>query len=57
MLEQQFGEERLRNEVIPHAFGERTAMKLLLAALFRASQTWRSRNYSSLRAQPMVFCE
>lgn len=31
-----FGEERRRNKVIPHAFGERA----VYAALIRASQSW-----------------
>ena len=34
-----FGEERRRTKVIPHAFGERALIKLLFAALMRASQT------------------
>lgn len=28
-------------KVIPHAFGERAVLKLMYAALIRASQTWR----------------
>lgn len=40
-LERLFGEERRRTKVIPHAFGERAVMKLMFAALMRASQTWR----------------
>ena len=35
-----FGEERRRTKVIPHAFGERAVLKLMYAALIRASQTW-----------------
>lgn len=41
LLERLFGEERRRTKVIPHAFGERAVMKLMFAALMRASQTWR----------------
>lgn len=41
VLERLFGEERRRTKVIPHAFGERAVMKLMFAALLRASQTWR----------------
>lgn len=41
LLERLFGEERRRTKVIPHAFGERAVMKLMYAALIRASQTWR----------------
>ena len=40
-LERLFGEERRRTKVIPHAFGERAVMKLMFAAIIRASQTWR----------------
>ena len=41
VLERLFGEERRRTKTIPHAFGERAVMKLMFAALIRASQTWR----------------
>jgi putative transposase len=41
MLERLFGEERRRTKVIPHAFGERAVLKLMYAALIRASQTWK----------------
>jgi putative transposase len=41
MLERLFGEERRRTKVIPHAFGERAVLKLMYAALIRASETWR----------------
>jgi transposase-like protein len=41
LLERLFGEERRRTKVIPHAFGERAVMKLMFAAIIRASQTWR----------------
>ena len=36
-----FGEERRRTKIIPHAFGERAVLKLMDAALIRASQTRR----------------
>lgn len=42
MLERLFGEERRRTKVIPHAFGERPVLKLMYAALIRASQTWKN---------------
>jgi transposase-like protein len=41
LLERLFGEERRRTKVIPHAFGERAVLKLMYAALLRASATWR----------------
>lgn len=37
-----FGEERRRTYVIPNAFGEKTVMKLMYAALMRARQGWRN---------------
>ena len=40
MLERLFGEERRRTKVIPHAFGERAVLKLMFAAMLRASKTW-----------------
>ncbi|MDS4030547.1 MAG: transposase [Candidatus Contendobacter sp.] len=43
LLERLFGEERRRTKTIPHAFGERAALKLMFAALARASQSWRRR--------------
>ena len=39
--ERLFGEERRRTKIIPHAFGERAVLKLMYAALLRASRTWR----------------
>jgi putative transposase len=41
MLERLFGEERRRTKVIPHAFGERAVLKLMYAALLRASESWK----------------
>ena len=41
LLERLFLEERRRTKTIPHAFGERAALKLMYAALIRASDTWR----------------
>ena len=42
MLERLFGEERRRTKVIPLAFGERAVLKLMYAALIRASETWKN---------------
>jgi putative transposase len=42
LLERLFGEERRRTKVIPHAFGERAVLKLMYAALIRASETWKN---------------
>jgi len=41
LLERLFGEERRRTKVIPHAFGERPLLKLMYAAVIRASAKWR----------------
>jgi transposase-like protein len=41
LLERLFLEERRRTRIIPHAFGERAVLKLMYAALIRASDTWR----------------
>jgi putative transposase len=41
LLERLFLEERRRTKSIPHAFGERAVLKLMYAALIRASETWR----------------
>lgn len=41
LLERLFGEERRRMKVIPHAFGERPVLKLMYAALIRATEQWR----------------
>ena len=40
LLERLSGEERRRTKVIPRPFGERAVLKLMYAALIRASQTW-----------------
>ncbi len=42
LLERLFGEERRRTKVIPHAFSERELLKLMFAALIRASETWKN---------------
>lgn len=40
LLERLFLEERRRSKTLPHAFGERAVLKLMYAALQRASRTW-----------------
>lgn len=40
LLERLFLEERRRTKIIPHAFGERAVLKLMYAAILRASQSW-----------------
>ena len=41
LLERLFGEERRRTKVIANCFGERPVLKLMYAALIRASEQWR----------------
>lgn len=41
LLERLFGEERRRTKVMPHAFGEKPLLKLMFAAVIRASAKWR----------------
>jgi putative transposase len=41
LLERLFGEARRRTKTIPHAFGERAVLKLVYAALIRATERWR----------------
>ena len=41
LLERLFGEERRRMKVVANAFGERPVLKLMYAALIRASERWR----------------
>jgi len=41
LLERLFGEERRRTKVIANFFGERPVLKLMYAALIRASEQWR----------------
>ena len=41
LLERLFGEERRRMKIVANAFGERAVLKLMYAALIRASDKWR----------------
>ena len=41
MLERLFGEERKRLKVIPSAWGGKAVLKLMSAAMTRASEKWR----------------
>ncbi len=41
LLERLFEENRRRTKVLPHAFGERPMLKLMFAAVIRASAKWR----------------
>jgi transposase-like protein len=54
LLERLFGEERRRTKVIPHAFGERAVLKLMYAALIRASQGWRRLVISEFELRQLI---
>ena len=41
LLERLFGEDRRRTKLIPHAFGEKPVLKLMFAAMIRASRSCR----------------
>ena len=41
LLERLFEEDRRRTKVMPHAFGERPLLKVMYAAVIRASAKWR----------------
>lgn len=51
LLERLFGEERRRTKVMPHAFGERALLKLMYAAVIRASARWRGIKMTSFDRQ------
>ena len=53
LLERLLGEERRRSKVIPHAFGERAVMKLMFAALLRASESWRGIRITEFELQQL----
>ncbi len=54
LLERLFGEERRRTKVIPHAFGEKAVLKLMFAALIRASQSWRRVSISDFEQRQLA---
>ncbi len=54
LLERLFGEERRRTKVIPHAFGERAVLKLMFAALIRASQSWQRVSISEFEQRQLA---
>ena len=41
VLERLYGEERRRFKIIANTFGERQVLKLMYAAIIRASESWR----------------
>lgn len=53
LLERLFGEERRRTKIIPNAFGERAVMKLMYAALIRASEKWRGLRMTAFESKQL----
>jgi transposase-like protein len=53
LLERLFGEERRRTKVIPHAFGEKALLKLMYAAVIRASTSWRGLKVTAFDRQQL----
>jgi Transposase, Mutator family len=57
LLERLFVEERRRLKIIPNAFGERAVLKLMLGALIRAAERWRSVKSPSSNVGKWLPCE
>ncbi len=53
LLERLFGEERRRMKVIPNAWGEKAVLKLMFAAMTRASEKWRSIGVTAFERRQM----
>jgi transposase-like protein len=53
LLERLFGEERRRMKIVANAFGERAVLKLMYAALIRASESWRGIQMKPLEAKQL----
>ena len=53
LLKRLFGEERREPKVIPHAFSDRAVLKLIFAALMRASQSWQRLVISELELKQL----
>jgi putative transposase len=54
LLERLFLEERRRSKTISHAFGERPVLKLMYAAIQRASQTWQRVAITDFERQQLI---
>ena len=54
LLERLFLEERRRLKVLPHAFGERPILKLMFAAMTRASERWRAIRITDFERRQMA---
>lgn len=53
LLERLFEENRRRTKVLPHAFGERPMLKLMFAAVIRASEKWRKLKVSNFEREQL----
>jgi putative transposase len=53
LLERLLEEERRRTKVIPHAFGERPLVKVMYAAVIRASEKWRGIRMTSFERRQL----
>ncbi len=53
LLERLFGEERRRMKIVANAFGERAVLKLMYAALIRASESWRGIQIKSFETKQL----
>ncbi len=53
LLERSFLEQRRRTKVIPRFFSERSCLKLVFAALWRASQRWQNVSMSEFERQQL----
>jgi len=53
LLERLLEENRRRTKVLPHAFGERPMLKIMFAAVIRASQKWRKLKVSNFEREQL----
>jgi transposase-like protein len=53
LLERLFAEERRRMKIVANAFGERAVLKLMYAALIRASESWRGLQIKPFEAKQL----
>jgi transposase-like protein len=54
LLERLLEEDRRRTKVMPHAFGERPLMKVMYAAVIRASSKWRKLKMTAFERQQLT---
>jgi transposase-like protein len=54
LLERLFVEERRRLKIIPNGFGEKAVLKLMFAALIRASERWRALRFTEFELRQLA---